>query len=86
MNWPGRQGKILYAYSAERRLVADNDQDKLNEAKWQAMLPLKSPKSRKGFDDGWPENIAIGVNTDAYQPCERDFRITRELLDVLIAI
>ena len=66
--------------------MADNDQDKLNEAKWQVMLPLKSPKSRKGFDDGWPENIAIGVNTDAYQPCERDFRITRELLDVLIAI
>jgi len=23
-----------------------------------------------------PENIAIGVNTDAYQPCERDRRIT----------
>lgn len=30
-----------------------------------------------------PENIAIGVNTDAYQPCERDRRITREVLEVL---
>ena len=24
-----------------------------------------------------PENIAIGVNTDAYQPCERERRLTR---------
>jgi DNA repair photolyase len=30
-----------------------------------------------------PKNIAIGVNTDAYQPCERDYRITREVLEVL---
>ena len=30
-----------------------------------------------------PENIAIGVNTDAYQPCERERRITREVLEVL---
>jgi DNA repair photolyase len=30
-----------------------------------------------------PESIAIGVNTDAYQPCERERRITREVLEVL---
>ena len=30
-----------------------------------------------------PENIAIGVNTDAYQPCKRERRLTREVLDVL---
>jgi DNA repair photolyase len=30
-----------------------------------------------------PENIAIGVNTDAYQPCERDKRLTRQVLEVL---
>jgi len=30
-----------------------------------------------------PESIAIGVNTDAYQPCERDRRLTREVLEVL---
>jgi DNA repair photolyase len=30
-----------------------------------------------------PENIAIGVNTDAYQPCERERRLTREVLEVL---
>ena len=29
--------------------------------------------------------IALGVNTDAYQPAERDLRITRRLLDVLLA-
>ncbi|MBZ2208344.1 PA0069 family radical SAM protein [Massilia soli] len=30
-----------------------------------------------------PEPIAIGVNTDAYQPCERDYKITRRVLEVL---
>ena len=30
-----------------------------------------------------PESIAIGVNTDAYQPCERELRITRKVLEVL---
>jgi DNA repair photolyase len=30
-----------------------------------------------------PEPIAIGVNTDAYQPCERELRITRQVLEVL---
>lgn len=30
-----------------------------------------------------PENIAIGVNTDAYQPCERERGITRGVLEVL---
>ena len=27
--------------------------------------------------------IALGVNTDAYQPCERDLKITRQCLEVL---
>jgi DNA repair photolyase len=30
-----------------------------------------------------PEPIAIGVNTDAYQPCERSLGITRKVLEVL---
>jgi DNA repair photolyase len=30
-----------------------------------------------------PEPIALGVNTDAYQPCERSLRITRRILEVL---
>ncbi len=30
-----------------------------------------------------PEPIAVGVNTDAYQPCERERRITRQCLEVL---
>lgn len=30
-----------------------------------------------------PETIALGVNTDAYQPCERELRITRRVLEVL---
>src|SRR5476649_2514855 len=30
-----------------------------------------------------PEPIALGVNTDAYQPCEREWRLTRRVLEVL---
>ena len=30
-----------------------------------------------------PEPIALGVNTDAYQPCEREMRLTRRVLEVL---
>lgn len=30
-----------------------------------------------------PEPIALGVNTDAYQPCEREFRLTRRILELL---
>jgi DNA repair photolyase len=33
--------------------------------------------------DAWvPEPIALGANTDAYQPGERQFRLTRRLLEV----
>ncbi len=32
-----------------------------------------------------PDVIAVGVNTDAYQPIERDLRITRRVLEVLSA-
>lgn len=30
-----------------------------------------------------PDIIALGVNTDAYQPCERKFQLTRQVLEVL---
>ena len=30
-----------------------------------------------------PEPIALGVNTDAYQPCERELKLTRRVLEVL---
>jgi DNA repair photolyase len=30
-----------------------------------------------------PESIALGVNTDAYQPCERERGLTRQVLEVL---
>ena len=32
-----------------------------------------------------PDTIAVGVNTDAYQPIERDLKITRQVLEVLHA-
>jgi len=31
-----------------------------------------------------PDAIALGVNTDAYQPCERKLQITRQVLQVLL--
>jgi DNA repair photolyase len=30
-----------------------------------------------------PESIALGVNTDAYQPCERELKLTRRVLQIL---
>lgn len=30
-----------------------------------------------------PESIALGINTDAYQPCERELLLTRRILEVL---
>ena len=49
-------------------------------AKVNAADLLRQELARPGYV---PENIAIGVNTDAYQPCERERRITREVLEVL---
>jgi DNA repair photolyase len=49
-------------------------------AKVNAADLLRHELARPGYV---PENIAIGVNTDAYQPCERERRITREVLEVL---
>jgi DNA repair photolyase len=30
-----------------------------------------------------PETITVGINTDAYQPCERELQITRRVLQIL---
>ncbi|UVW27618.1 PA0069 family radical SAM protein [Massilia sp. H6] len=54
----------------ESRLVA-----KVNAAEL-----LRRELARPGYV---PEPIAIGVNTDAYQPCERALRLTRQVLEVL---
>jgi DNA repair photolyase len=49
-------------------------------AKVNAADLLRQELARPGYV---PDSIAIGVNTDAYQPCERDRRITRDVLEVL---
>ncbi len=49
-------------------------------AKVNAPELLRRELARDGYV---PESIALGVNTDAYQPCERERRLTRRVLEVL---
>ncbi len=49
-------------------------------AKVNAPELLRKELARRSYE---PEVIAVGVNTDAYQPIERDLRITRRVLEVL---
>lgn len=49
-------------------------------AKTNAPELLRSELARASYV---PEPIALGVNTDAYQPCERQYKITRRVLEVL---
>ena len=49
-------------------------------AKTNAAERLRHELSRPGYI---PATIALGINTDAYQPIERHHRVTREVLEVL---
>jgi DNA repair photolyase len=49
-------------------------------AKVNAAELLERELSKKGYV---PEPIALGVNTDAWQPAERDLRLTRRVIEVL---
>lgn len=50
-------------------------------AKPNAADQLRRELDRPGYR---PATIALGVNTDAYQPIERERRITRQLLEVML--
>ncbi|WP_417457730.1 PA0069 family radical SAM protein [Kordiimonas sp.] len=50
-------------------------------AKPNAAELLKAEISKKGYE---PKPIAMGTNTDPYQPIEKDRRITREILKVML--
>ncbi len=50
-------------------------------AKVNAADLLRAELARKSYK---PAKIVIGVNTDAYQPIEREHRITRQILEVLV--
>ncbi len=50
-------------------------------AKVNAADLLRAELARKAYR---PAKVVIGVNTDAYQPIEREHRITRQLLEVLV--
>jgi DNA repair photolyase len=49
-------------------------------AKTNAAGRLREELAKKGYR---PAPIALGINTDAYQPIERRYRVTREVLEVL---
>jgi DNA repair photolyase len=49
-------------------------------AKTNAVERLRAELAKPGHE---PSPIALGINTDGYQPIERDYRLTRELLQVL---
>jgi DNA repair photolyase len=44
--------------------------------------PLERELSKPGYK---PRAIAIGTNTDPYQPIEKEWRIMRQILEVLDA-
>ena len=50
-------------------------------AKVNAAELLRAELAKKSYKPG---KIVIGVNTDAYQPIEREHRITRQILEVLV--
>jgi len=49
-------------------------------AKTNAAARLREELAKKGYE---PSPIALGINTDAYQPIERRYRVTREVLELL---
>src|SRR5690606_20080628 len=49
-------------------------------AKTNAAERLRAELAKPGYV---PKTIALGINTDAYQPIERRYRVTREVLEVL---
>ena len=49
-------------------------------AKVNAPEMLRRELAKPGYE---PQSIALGVNTDAYQPCERERKLTRRVLEVL---
>ena len=49
-------------------------------AKTNAVERLRAELAKPGHV---PSPIALGINTDGWQPIERDYRLTRELLQVL---
>ena len=50
-------------------------------AKTNAPQLLRKELSKPGYV---PQPIALGINTDAYQPIERKFKLTRQLIEVML--
>lgn len=52
-------------------------------AKPEAAALLRATLAKKGYV---PKPIALGTNTDPYQPIERDYRITRAILELCLEV
>ncbi|MDK4806249.1 MAG: PA0069 family radical SAM protein [Novosphingobium aromaticivorans] len=52
-------------------------------AKPQAAALLRQAFARRGYT---PRPLAMGTNTDPYQPIERDYRITRQVLELCLEV
>lgn len=50
-------------------------------AKPNAPTLLRAAFEKKNYQ---PKVIALGINTDAYQPIEKDWRLTRQLLEIML--
>ncbi len=52
-------------------------------AKPEAAALLRATLAKRGYS---PKPIALGTNTDPYQPIERDYRITRAILELCLEV
>ena len=82
---PGLRARLLYCFARPTHAFQGlslgprlRDQD-LRQAERRRSSSRRSC-ARRGYE---PKTIALGANTDPYQPVERRFRITRGILEVL---
>ena len=82
----GCEHGCIYCYArpshAYMGLSAGMDFESSLFAKPNAATLLERELARKGYQ---PRMLALGTNTDPYQPIEKQWRITREILEVLEA-
>ena len=75
---------VFIALRVPRTVISASRQDWISRAKFIAKVNAPELLRRELSKASYvPEPLALGVNTDAYQPCERELRLTRRVLEVL---